>query len=153
MLSSKSYYMLQCDLAYMLGPEMFNEFILPELTQSCARIDRPFYHLDGEGQLKHLDALLAIPNLRGIQWIPGEGNKPLHAWPEVFRKIADSGKKIQLFFNPDEDPYLLDKIADQIGRSDIICAVSNKPFANKKAADQLCARHQTDSIFEQICKI
>ncbi|PKL12306.1 MAG: hypothetical protein CVV52_10615 [Spirochaetae bacterium HGW-Spirochaetae-8] len=140
MLSSKSYYMLQCDLAYMLGPAIFNEFILPELTQSCARLARPFYHLDGQGQLIHLDTLLAIPNLQGIQWIPGEGNKPLDAWPEVFRKISEAGKKIQFFFNPDDDPYLLDKIADQIGRADNICAVSNRAFTDLKAAEALVNR-------------
>jgi 5-methyltetrahydrofolate--homocysteine methyltransferase len=53
-----------------------------------------FYHLDGKGELPHLDQLLAIEELAGVQWVPGEGSPPLQEWPEVLNKIADSDKKI-----------------------------------------------------------
>ncbi len=140
MLSKKSYYMLQCDLAYMIGPVMFEEFILEELKESSELLERPFYHLDGKGQLAHLDMILSIERLKGIQWIPGEGSPPLSEWPEVFRKISDAGKKIQLFWNPDDDPFLLDKIADQIGRADNICVVWADTYRNQSSVDELLGR-------------
>jgi hypothetical protein len=35
--SSEPYYMLQCDFSYMIGPEMFDRFVKPELEASCRR--------------------------------------------------------------------------------------------------------------------
>lgn len=116
LLSQKSFYMLQCDFAYMIGPDMFSDFVLPELTESCARLERPFYHLDGKGQLVHLDAILAIPGLAGVQWIPGAGAPDTTQWPQVYRKIRDAGKLIQLFVNQSERGVgILDVLADQLG--------------------------------------
>ncbi len=116
--SETPYYMLQCDFCYMIGPDMFDEFVKPELAATCAKIDHAFYHLDGPGQLPHLDSLLEIDELDGVQWIPGDGARPITEWPEVHRKISDAGKKIQIFGGIRD----LDIIADQIGRADnIIC--------------------------------
>lgn len=89
-------YMLQCDFCYMIGPEMFDEFVKPELEAGINRLGRAFYHLDGPGQLPHLDSLLTIEQLDGVQWIPGTGNPDCAHWPEVYRKIHAAGKKIQL---------------------------------------------------------
>lgn len=139
-LSRSTYYMLQCDLAYMISPSMFNEFIMPDLEDLCSVLDRPFYHLDGQGQIAHLDSLLSIGRLQGVQWIPGEGAAPIDQWPTVFRKISDAGKKIQVFLDIDNDPYQLDKIADQIGRADNIVAIINRRFSDVRAAEDLLAR-------------
>ena len=51
----------------MLGPEHFEEFVKPEIVASCNRLGNSFYHLDGVGQIRHLDSLLAIAELKGIQ--------------------------------------------------------------------------------------
>jgi 5-methyltetrahydrofolate--homocysteine methyltransferase len=93
--SEDSYYILQCDFCYMIGPDMFDTFVKPELTASCKRLVNPFYHLDGRGQLPHLDSLLTIEELKGVQWIPGAGRPGFEHWPEVYRKIRDAGKLIQ----------------------------------------------------------
>lgn len=98
--SEESSYMLQCDFAYMLGPDMFDEFVKPELAASCRKLKHAFYHLDGVGQLPHLDSLLSIPELAGIQWIPGAGQKLPHEWPDVFRRIRAAGKRIQIYAGP-----------------------------------------------------
>lgn len=116
--SETPYYMLQCDFCYMIGPDMFDAFVKPELAESCRKIDHAFYHLDGPGQLPHLDSLLEIEALDGVQWVPGDGAAPITEWPDVYRKISDAGKKIQIFGGIRE----LNAIADQIGRADnIIC--------------------------------
>ncbi len=111
MFSSEPYYILQCDFAYMIGPDAFDEFVKPELAASCKRLGNAFYHLDGIGQLPHLDSLLTIPELTGVQWVPGTGSPDLDQWPEVYRKIRDAGKLIQIW----GDIRMLDTIAGQIG--------------------------------------
>ena len=94
--SEKPYYMLQSDFCYMIGPEMFDTFIKPELIASCRRLPNAFYHLDGVGELPHLDSLLSIPELKGIQWIQGAGKPgPMH-WLDVYRRILDAGKHLQI---------------------------------------------------------
>jgi 5-methyltetrahydrofolate--homocysteine methyltransferase len=90
-------YMLQSDLAYMISPEMFERFVLPDLATCCEHLDYPFYHLDGKGQLRHLDMLLSLENLRGIQWIPGEGTPPPEHWLPELKRIRDAGKLCQLY--------------------------------------------------------
>ena len=89
-------YILQSDFSYMIGPAMFNEFVLPELTDSCGRLEYSFYHLDGIGQLPHLDTLLAIKELNGVQWIPGDGSPTCENWPDVYRSIHAAGKLTQV---------------------------------------------------------
>jgi len=112
--SSSPYYMLQCDFSYMIGPDMFEEFVLPELAASCRRLTNPFYHLDGPGQIPHLDLLLGIPELKGIQWIPGAGAPDCTQWPDLYRRIHEAGKRIQLFGALET----LDAVASQVGSAD-----------------------------------
>ncbi|MGQ9493303.1 MAG: hypothetical protein ACUVR2_06020 [Anaerolineae bacterium] len=85
-------YMLQSDFSYMISPQMFERFVLPNLMICCDALDYPLYHLDGPGQIKHLDMLLSIPRLRGIQWVPGEGNPPPQEWLPLLKRIRDGGK-------------------------------------------------------------
>jgi hypothetical protein len=112
--SEVPYYFLQCDFSYMIGPYMFNEFVKPELVTSCKRLANSFYHLDGQGQLPHLDALLSIPELKGVQWIPGDGAPGRQYWPEVYRKIHDAAKLIQISGGL-EILDAFDAIVEQIG--------------------------------------
>ncbi|MCX7011807.1 MAG: trimethylamine corrinoid protein 2, partial [Candidatus Sumerlaeota bacterium] len=71
----------------------------------------PFYHMDGPGQIAHLDSLLSIPELKGIQWVPGAGAPDITRWPDLYRKIRDSGKLIQIGYSLEK----LDAIAEQLG--------------------------------------
>ena len=57
--------------------------------------------MDGKGQLPHLDMLLAIEKLRGIQWIPGAGQPEAADWPDVLDKIRKSGKLCQVYSSPE----------------------------------------------------
>lgn len=118
--SDVPYYMLQCDFCYMIGPKMFDEFVKPELEATCQRIPHCFYHLDGKGQLPHLDSLLRIKELKGVQWIPGAGAPDERHWPEVYRKIRRAGKLIQIF----GFPQVLDPIVDQLGSAEGIILIN-----------------------------
>lgn len=99
--SNGACYMLQCDFCYMISPAMFQRFVLPDLAASCDALDHAFYHLDGKGALPHLDTLLAIDRLRGIQWIPGTGAPEPEHWPDVLSRIRNAGKFCQLYVTPD----------------------------------------------------
>lgn len=90
-------YMLQSDFAYMISPQMFECFVLPDLAACCERLDHGFYHLDGKGQIKHLDMLLSLPRLRGIQWIPGAGQPQAEEWLPLLKRFRDGGKLCQVY--------------------------------------------------------
>ena len=99
--SSGRTYMLQCDFSYMISPKMFERFVAPDLAACCDYLDHGFYHLDGKGQIPHLPHLLAIPRLRGIQWIPGDGQPPPEEWLPLLKRIRDGGKLCQVFVSPE----------------------------------------------------
>lgn len=89
-------YVIQCDFCYMISTEMFQEFVADTLRRDCGELKNTLYHLDGPGELKHLEELLQIPNLKAVQWVPGAGNPECDAYPEVYRKIVKSGKLVQI---------------------------------------------------------
>lgn len=117
LLSSKTHYMLQCDFAYMISPDQFGEFVLPELAAACKRIARPFYHLDGKGQLAHLDQLLSIPELRGIQWVPGEGAPDCSNWPEVYQKIIAANRLTQVYV---PEVAVIERVLEQTDKPELM---------------------------------
>ncbi len=92
-------YMLQSDFSYMISPKQFARWVVPDLADICARIPHGFYHLDGKGELPHLDHLLAVPGLQGVQWIPGDGNPASAdpAWWHVLKRIRAAGKLVQIW--------------------------------------------------------
>jgi 5-methyltetrahydrofolate--homocysteine methyltransferase len=90
-------YMLQSDFAYMISPQMFERFVLPDLAACCEKLDHGFYHLDGKGQIKHLDMLLSLERLRGIQWIPGAAQPQAEGWLPLLKRIRDGGKLCQVY--------------------------------------------------------
>ncbi len=137
--SSRSYYMLQCDFCYMISPEMFGEFVLPELAQSCRRLERSFYHLDGKGELPHLDQLLSIEELDGVQWIPGDGAPPFSEWGDVYCRIAAAGKKIWL--SPQGDLAGAARIIDATGRPDLFVVNNGFPAEREAEMYEFMARY------------
>ena len=90
-------YMFQSDFSYMISPRMFERFVLPDLAALCGAMEHGFYHLDGKGQIPHLDHLLSLERLRGIQWIPGDGSPPPEEWLPLLKRIRDGGKLCQVF--------------------------------------------------------
>jgi hypothetical protein len=85
-------YYLQSDFSYMISSKMFDRWVVPDLEKCCRAMDYGFYHLDGKGQIRHLDTILSIKNLRGIQWVPGEGNPPPEEWLPLLARIIKAGK-------------------------------------------------------------
>ena len=104
---------LQCDFSCMISPEMFNEFFLPFIEQQTEWIPRTIYHLDGPGALQHLDALLGLPRLSGIQWVPGAGSPPMREWVPLLRKIQKAGKLVYISCEKEEVEFLLKELSPE----------------------------------------
>lgn len=102
------FYPLQCDFSCMISTQMFEEFVVPGLERLTEWLDHSIYHWDGPGALQHLDALLDLPHLDGIQWTPGAGNPPVSQWPEQLTRIQQRGKLLYLFAGPEEVKRLLE---------------------------------------------
>lgn len=142
--SETPYYMLQCDFAFMIGPEMFDRFAKPELEATCRKLANPFYHLDGPGQLKHLDSLLSIPELKGIQWVPGQGQPPLTdaCWQDVFKRIRAADKRIQFFTSQDPLGWRsLDVLAGRLGSAKGIMMYGEAPAEDEPQIRQMLAKY------------
>jgi hypothetical protein len=106
----------QCDMSVMISPEMFRDFVVPELADIYNHVDYGIYHLDGPEQIRHLDELLKIEKLHLVQWVPGARMNnlghcdPLN-WIDLFRRIQAAGKKVLIYCPPERVQPLLDKIA------------------------------------------
>lgn len=103
----KPWYPLQCDLSVMISPAMFEKFVLPSLDWVSSRIGQCVYHLDGPGEIRHLDMLLSLPNIHAIQWVPLPRTKiddPAYYFQDfademslnVYRRTLAAGRKVVL---------------------------------------------------------
>ncbi|MHA1914583.1 MAG: hypothetical protein ACW986_11755 [Promethearchaeota archaeon] len=114
--SSKNYYTVQCDFSAMLNPKWFRRFALPDIITQIEHTDYALYHMDGPNQIKYLDDLLDIPQLTGIQWVPGLGRSPQGAdeWIDLYKKIQNAQKNIVIDAPAEYIPHLY-KILDPKG--------------------------------------
>jgi len=110
LLSSKPAYVLQCDFCYMIGNAMFREFVLPTLLKDTEALSNTIYHLDGIGELAHLDTILSIKNLNAVQWVFGAGQKDSDQWDEVHEKIVAAGKQLMLTGTPEANLRVIEKL-------------------------------------------
>ena len=87
----------QSDVSCMISPEMFDEFIVPELDLVGREFGRVWYHLDGPGAERHLPRLCSLDYLRVIQWVPGAGRPPNGpAYLGLYRTIQAAGKIVHI---------------------------------------------------------
>jgi len=89
-------YPVSCDFICMVSERMFQETILPSIITEMRYLDRSVFHLDGPDALRHLDALLDVPELDAVQWIYGAGNGPAARWIDVYQRVQAAGKGVQL---------------------------------------------------------
>jgi hypothetical protein len=103
---------LQCDMSTMIGPEMFQEFVVPSLKKEAALLDHCEYHLDGEGAaLNHLDTLIELDFIDTIQWQPGVGNAQEKDWSSLHQTIDMSGKGQLIATDNAKDLNAMEKMA------------------------------------------
>jgi 5-methyltetrahydrofolate--homocysteine methyltransferase len=88
---------VQCDFSAMLSPDLFRGFVRPELAAEAAHLDGALFHLDGPGQIPHVETILAIPGMTAIQWTPGAGRARPAGWPDLMRRLQAAGKALQVY--------------------------------------------------------
>ncbi|MCL2420540.1 MAG: hypothetical protein FWD03_01670 [Defluviitaleaceae bacterium] len=101
-------YTLQCDFCAMISPEMYRDFVHPHLKRQTEFLDNSTYHLDGAGQIPHLELMLTLPKLNAIQWVPGDGSPNVDdpCWYELYERIQKADKAVTFWYaGVDLDKY------------------------------------------------
>lgn len=84
-----------CDVATMISPRHFEQFSLPQLRRELVGMDRSIYHVDGTGVARHLDMILAQPEIQAIQWVQGLGKDwPILQWVPLLKRVLAAGKSV-----------------------------------------------------------
>jgi hypothetical protein len=124
---------VQCDFSVFLSNEMWREFVLPGIEEEVAYLDRCFYHLDGKQQLIHLDDLLALPDLDGMQWVPGAGQPEMfeHCWRDVLKKVLAAGKKVIVYGDMNLD--IVKDVHLDLGSKNIVYDVTGQTYDEVKS--------------------
>ena len=104
---------MQSDMSVMISNDMYKEFIMPELTAQCQFLTYPIYHLDGMEQIRHLDDLLSIPELRAIQWQQVAGQPPCTAFLPELQKIQAAGKNLVLLLTPEQIRPVMENLSSK----------------------------------------
>lgn len=100
---------VQSDISCMLSPAMFRDYVGHELKALDARGLEPiWYHVDGPKAYRHVPALLELPFLRVLQFVPGAGAKPNGpAWIDIYRQVQAAGRGLDLHCPWDGLEYLI----------------------------------------------
>jgi len=86
-----------CDFSSMISPEQFEEFILTVIQNEIKPMTHNVFHLDGKGVARHVDHILAMPEINAIQWVQGVGDDfPIMQWVPFIKKIQAAGKSLVL---------------------------------------------------------
>ncbi len=128
-------YVPSCDFWCMVSAQIAQEWILPDILTEMAPLERSIFHLDGPQALRHLDLLLALPQLHAVQWVYGAGRGPAARWIEVYRRIRQAGKSLQLIA---QDPADALAILAELGGKGVWVYVE-QPFATVAEAERFIA--------------
>lgn len=102
---------MQCDLSVMISPDMFAEFVIPELEEQMKWIQYPIYHFDGIEQERHLDHILSLEKLKAIQWTEVAGQPSPANYLPVLQRIQKAGKRLIIMCPPDDIKPLLEGLS------------------------------------------
>jgi hypothetical protein len=113
-----------CDLGTLISPEQFEEFVLPVLKNEVKPMSHNIFHLDGIGVARHLDMILAIPEINAIQWVQGMGNDlAIMQWVPLIKKILATGKSVVVDLKVDE----LDSFMKEVKPNGIFLCIAADP--------------------------
>jgi hypothetical protein len=104
------WYVTSCDFMGMISNKMYKEFVEPELLKEIRFLKNTIFHLDGPGALKHIESLLQLEELDGIQWVYGAGQPTAAYWIDILKKMQKAGKMIHVDIIPKDLPILLENL-------------------------------------------
>ncbi len=105
--------LVMAEVAVMISPAMFQEFVVPPLKDQCRWLDHSAYLIDGKECLRFIDELLGIDELDAIAFDPGPKGQPGDdpVWYDLYKRILKAGKSVQIFgSDPAKAIPLLDKV-------------------------------------------
>lgn len=124
-------YVPSCDFWCLLSPQMAREWIWPDIMVEMQGLERSIFHLDGPQALPHLDLLLSCPQLNAVQWVYGAGRGPASRWIDVYRRIRQAGKSLQLMAHDGADAL---NVLREIGPRGVWVCIA-KPFKTSEEAE------------------
>ena len=128
-------YVPSCDFWCMLGERHARELVMPRIVEEMGPMERSIFHLDGPQALRHLDLLLELDELDAVQWVYGAGNGAAADWIDVYRRIRDGGKAIQVIATSGDDALA---VLDAVGPSGVWLDV-HEAFAGVDEAEAFLA--------------
>lgn len=102
-LAKGKFFVASNDFSCMIADDVFEELFIPGIIAECRHMDRSIYHLDGPQALRYLDRLLEIPEIHAIQWVPGAGRDNWADWIDVYRRIQQKNKAMEIVSIPAHD--------------------------------------------------
>jgi hypothetical protein len=115
---------VQCDIAVMISPDMFQEFAVPSLKVQAQALDHAMLHYHGEGPKKTLNHVLDIDEIQAIQWSPGV-HDPMYdeeSWLPTYKRITEAGKGLLLLeVRPDHVEWLVSKLPAERLAMNVLC--------------------------------
>ena len=124
-----------CDLGSMISQDMFEEFALPYIQQEVKHFRHNIFHVDGKGVARHLDALLAIPEIQAYQWVQGVGeDRPIMQWVPLIEHIQAANKSVVVDLHLDElEPFMEAVRPEGI----LLCIDESDPEVQARVLDKL----------------
>lgn len=90
--SEKPAYFISNDAMVMMSGDMFEEFLREPLRNMAAFLGRCLFHLDGENAVRHLPAILSIPEITGVQVQATPAAQCPELWIPHIQQIQKAGK-------------------------------------------------------------
>lgn len=84
---------IECDFSTMISPEMFHEWVMPEVEKEASFYQYVGWHLDGSAEVRHLPAICSVPNLTAIQWV-SDKSFSIPELIDLFRQIRLFGRSV-----------------------------------------------------------
>ncbi len=100
---------VRCDFSLMLSPDLFDEFVMPELIQVCDHMDYTLFNMCSVQHARFLDQLATIPSLDGIFWNPEPYLDGIRGYLPVLQKIKEKGMCLEIVCHNVEDGVLAAK--------------------------------------------
>ncbi|HCY86971.1 MAG TPA: hypothetical protein DHV36_17705 [Desulfobacteraceae bacterium] len=97
---------VRCDFSLMLSPDMFREFVIPEITQVCNHMDHTLFNMCSVKHARFIDALAGIDSLDGIFWNPEPYLDGIKDFLPALRRIKERGMLLEIVCQKIEDAVL-----------------------------------------------
>jgi len=97
----------QCDFSAALSPAIFTDLVVPEIEKMGEHMEYIFWHLDGPDEIKYLDILFDLPEIKGIEWVPGAGQPTAVHWIPMLKRIQARKKNLFIYADNEEEVRIL----------------------------------------------